>query len=95
MPTKFPIACNQYGASMGRRDNMTETNFPVKFHLERIRLDSGGYDNGGAYWGNGAPLYYAHGDGAEERQEVFLRAYNRDDAKKQLRAAYHKCSFYR
>lgn len=95
MATKFPNACSQYGASMGRRDNMTETSYPVKFHLERVRLDSGGYDNGGAYWGYGAPLYYAHGDGAEERQEVFFRAYNRDDAKKQLRAAYPKCSFYR
>lgn len=95
MATKFPNACSQYGTSMGRRDNMTETSYPVKFHLERVRLDSGGYDNGGAYWGNGAPLYYAYGDGAEERQEVFFRAYNRDDAKKQLRAAYPKCSFYR
>lgn len=28
-----------------------------RFHLQRVRLDSGGYDEGGAYWGHGAPLF--------------------------------------
>jgi hypothetical protein len=26
--------------------------------LRRVTLDSGGYDQGGAYWGIGKPLYY-------------------------------------
>lgn len=96
MATKFPKAYSQYGSSMGRRDNITEVTFPVKFHLERVLLDSGGYDNGGAYWGNGCGwLYYAHGDGAEEVQEMFFRAHNRDDAKTQVRAAFPNCTFYR
>ena len=47
---KFPSGCSQYGAQMGRRDNITENNFPVKFRLFEVELDSGGYDNGGAYW---------------------------------------------
>lgn len=92
---KLPKAHSQYGASMGRRDNITETAFPVKFHLRRVRLDSGGYDNGGAYWGHGAPLYYAWGDGEEERQEMFFRAHSREDAKQQLRGAFPNCTFYR
>lgn len=29
----------------------------VKVYTKRVRLDSGGYDQGGAYWGLGSPLY--------------------------------------
>lgn len=37
-----------------------------RFHLRRVRLDSGGYDAGGAYWGHGGELYEAFtDDGAE------------------------------
>lgn len=37
-----------------------------KFHLRRIRLDSGGYDQGGAYWGHGGYLFEAFtADGQE------------------------------
>ena len=30
----------------------------VKFNLERVRLDQGGYDRFGMYFGRGAPLYH-------------------------------------
>jgi hypothetical protein len=44
-----------YGAPMGRRefyDNPTG-----KVTTFRVRIDSGGYDRGGNYWGFGDPLY--------------------------------------
>lgn len=31
----------------------------LRFRLVRVRLDSGGYDSGGAYWGFANPLYWA------------------------------------
>ena len=64
-----PVNC-KYGAPMGRAN---VGNYPVtvtsgpncrifkkdqpKIYRKRVRLDSGGYDMGGAYWGIGAPLY--------------------------------------
>lgn len=57
----------------------------VKMHLRRIRLDSGGYDSGGAYWGHGAPLWHAMA--AEGGLESFFRAGTREKAKAEVRAA--------
>jgi hypothetical protein len=31
----------------------------TRFHLRKVRLDSGGYDSGGAYWGHGGELFEA------------------------------------
>lgn len=52
MPQLPRLNC-QYGAPMGRLESR-ET--PVcKVRLFRVRLDAGGYDDGGAYWGTGQP----------------------------------------
>ena len=48
---------SQYGAPMGRTSYGTAP--AAKVRLFAIRLDSGGYDKGGAYWGHGAPMYCA------------------------------------
>lgn len=49
------------GASMGRVDELGrfDTRGPGRpwATVRRIGLDEGGYDNGGAYWGHGAPLW--------------------------------------
>jgi hypothetical protein len=53
------------GASHGRaerarnplRDPWLDTK---RLYLRRLHLDSGGYDEGGAYWGHGEPLYGRH-----------------------------------
>ena len=92
---KFPNGCSQYGAQMGRADNITERNFPIKFRLFEIALDSGGYDNGGAYWGNGARLFYAFGDGKNEKQEYFCRAVDRNEAKQHVLYRFKNATFYR
>lgn len=51
----------QYGAFLGR-NRRSEFSIPedttAKLRLRRVRLDSGGYDKGGAYWGHGSPLWY-------------------------------------
>ena len=91
----YTKAYSQYGASMGRPDHIAEAETVAKIHLERIVLNTGGYDLGGAYWGHGAPLYVAWGDGAEEVQEMFLRASDREEAKEIVRGVFKNAKFYR
>ena len=59
MPNQFPNVNSTYGAPTGR----PSYGQPItKCRLFRVRLNSGGYDDGGAYWGIGAPLYCATDD---------------------------------
>lgn len=75
-----PDVSSRYGAPMGRVNGMIDDGLPL--YLRRIRINSGGYDDGGAYWGLGAPLYaYGTGDGDWK----YLRARSRDDAKAKIR----------
>lgn len=53
---QLPNVSSRYGAPLGRRSFYPA--FPdqvVKLHLQRVLLNSGGYDSGGAYWG--LPVY--------------------------------------
>lgn len=74
------VSC-RYGAPMGRRDDASiETAVPRFVRLQRVRLDSQGYDSGGAYWGirrPGESLFVAE-DGDSNRQ--FISAYGRPQA---------------
>jgi hypothetical protein len=81
------------GAAMGRPTiHDAPTDAPVKLHLRRVRLDSGGYDCNGTYFGHGDPLYwYADADGTID---AVLRATNRSDAKRQIREDYPQARFY-
>lgn len=79
--------CGKYGAPMGRRD--FSTSFvalhcpePVKLRLQRVVLDVGGYDQGGAYWGIGKPLWrawFVNENG--EDCDCYFRAWTRGEAK--------------
>ncbi len=72
----------RHGAPMGRHGRTEEVE-GGRYYLQRVRLDSGGYDSGGAYWGIGQPLYrWSHEDASEC---AFLRANDRDDAKERIR----------
>jgi hypothetical protein len=51
-----PVNC-QFGAPMGRNEQGIKPTDKTKVYKKRVRLDSGGYDSGGAYWGIGSPLY--------------------------------------
>lgn len=68
-----------YGAPMGRMDSQID--YGARLYLRRVRLDSGGYDEGGAYWGLGQKLW-AYGDGEDWR---YMRAFDRDAAKAKIR----------
>ena len=87
----YTKAYSQYGASMGRPDHIAEAETVAKIHLERVVLNTGGYDLGGAYWGHGAPLYVAWGDG----QEMFFRAKDRREAKEIAKGVFKHAEFYR
>jgi hypothetical protein len=78
MSKQFPDVSSRYGAPMGRRaDGYLETNIARFVRLFRVRLDSGGYDDGGAYWGTGTPLFCAIDDDGNRQ---FVRAYHRTRA---------------
>ena len=104
---QLPKAYNQYGSSMGRRAYHADGNekyLPFRFRLNRVHLDSGGYDNGGAYWGTGQPLYHAEADEIEwlekgqelwaEGPDFFFRAYDRADAKDEVAHRYPNARFF-
>lgn len=67
-------------------------------HVERVPINSQGYDPGGAYWGTGQPLYVAweHDDTKEEYQrEIFVRAADREEARAAVTATFPNATFYR
>ena len=65
----------------------------VKVALRRIRLNHGGYDAGGAYWGHGTPLYWAGSDTGVV--DLWFRASDREAAKAHVREAFPNATFYR
>lgn len=75
--SKLSKGYTKYGADMGRHS----TPVSGKVTLERMRIDSGGYDSGGAYWGTGEPLWRAQD---EDGNEQFFRAKDRKAAEAEL-----------
>jgi hypothetical protein len=64
-----------------------------RFTLVRVRLNSGGYDHRGVYFGVDQPLYHF------EHVENYmisgrLRANNREDAMRKVRLDYPEARFY-
>lgn len=108
---KLPKAYNQYGASMGRSEVSASKEFEGKVSLQRIRINQGGYDSGGAYWGIGEPLYCACGESTNKKPKIapngdtvgeqyddfehYFRAADREEAKQWVRDRYPKAKFYR
>lgn len=82
----------QYGAPMGRAHRLHPAN-DEKVRVSRVRLDRGGYDSGGAYWGIGAPLYWVRSDNGDV--SAFYRAWDREGAKKQALEDNPNLKFYR
>ena len=88
------------GAALGRRDLPGDPDYTGKVTLRRVRLDSGGYDPLGTYWGHGAPLYWAAADipgdpDGDACWELVIRAGHREEAKAIVRQTYPNCRFYR
>lgn len=81
------------GAAMGRYSRMDEgPEYEGKFTLRRVRLDNGGYDSLGTYWGHGEPLYWVANE--EGSIDYNIRASSRDAAKAEVRFSYPKARFY-
>ena len=81
----------RFGAPMGRREWGELRQLPKDCKavcLQKVRLDKGGYDKGGAYWGLGDwrnQLYIAEAnfigsDGVEYEYRRFVRAASRKQA---------------
>lgn len=87
------VSC-RYGAPMGRRNSHpgNEPEEGSRFYLQRVRLDMGGYDRGGAYWGTGTPLYSYQSECGEV--SGFLRANSRSEAKDKIREDYPNAQFF-
>ena len=93
---ELPKAYSSRGAAMGRAAIPGPAELPYKFRLVRLAIDAGGYDQGGAYWGLGAPLYWACDEATHSAPvELFLRAGDRDAAKAAVRQQYPAARFYR
>jgi hypothetical protein len=93
-PPELSKGYSQRGAQMGRRDNIEDPDAPVKFHLVKMRM-VGAYDQGGAYWGIGDPLWRAIGEDEDMTNEMFIRAKTRDAAKASVLETFPKARFYR
>lgn len=91
----LPSVYSKYGAPLGRPDNAHPglVDEPVKISLRRVRLDRGGYDSGGAYWGHGEPLYWAQSECGEV--SWFIRSRSRDAVKAEILLRYPLARFYR
>ncbi len=96
-PPELSKGYSQYGAQMGRRDNIEDPDAPVKFHIIMMKLVDGDYDQGGAYWGcdPSQPMWRAIGEDEDMVNEMFIRARTRDEAKASVLKAFPNARFYR
>jgi hypothetical protein len=79
------------GAALGRCD-LLGVYGGTRLVLRRIRVDSGGYDPNGTYFGVGRPLYWCADDSGQI--DFVLRA-DREEAKRHVRDKYPQARFYR
>lgn len=90
------------GADMGRPNwgLPEDRETPMVMYLQRVKLDVGGYDLGGAYWGLGDPLFCAwsstfYAGSLPVCARVFVRAKTRDAAKTQIKQHFTNAKFFR
>jgi hypothetical protein len=78
MSQMLKVDC-KHGAPMGRSSSGDAPKGRVRLYW--VKLDSGGYDDGGAYWGLGDRLYCAEGESADGNgYRRFTRASDRNQA---------------
>lgn len=87
------------GAPLGRPTldgGYTVTDNARPFTLRKVRLDIGGYDQGGAYWGTnerGSVLYYFEGPVSDI--SGYVREASREAAKRAVLCLHPLARFYR
>lgn len=98
-----PHVSGKYGAPMGRKsghlDGLQILASDPPFTLQRVRINSGGYDAGGAYWGLGSPLYWwsvtLTEDDSVDECSGFFRVADRAHAKAKIRELHPHARFFR
>ncbi len=79
--------------TMGCRTNFSDLDTSGgRLYLTRVRLDRGGYERDGTYWGVGTPLWAVRD---WDRGIHYLRANDREAAKRVVRANCPNATFYR
>lgn len=98
-PLRLSKAYSERGADMGRRNQLPDvTDVPVRLRLQKMRMEDGDYDQGGAYWGANinhkiGDMYAAWGEwGTQVR--VFVRAHDRDEAKAKVLEILPRAVFF-
>lgn len=74
----------------------------MRFILQHVRLNSAGYDTNGAYWGHDKRLYWAYHQREVTKDNEYMiddvneyiRAHNREDAKRIIRLDHPTATFY-
>lgn len=79
------------GADMGRRAIAKDSTKPL--HLQKVRLDNGGYDPGGAYFGGPDDIYCAFNKDFSFR--IMTRANSRNEAKEIFNEDFQNLTFIR
>jgi len=95
MKFKLPHASSKYGAQMGRPDSIPIKLVNRKFYLNKLKFVDGCHDQGGAYWGCPANVYWAHnGEQDSDFCQMFFRANNREHAKTLISKRIVNASFF-
>jgi hypothetical protein len=74
------------GAALGRPTIKGDSAFAGRLYLRKVRLDMGGYDVNGTYFGAGKPLYWCADD--EGEIDFMLRAFDRHEARELVLEQY-------
>lgn len=74
------------GAPLGRV-NYADSRVFGCIWIERVPLNASGYDEGGAYWGQGAPLWWIASLDRNATLDYYTRAQTRDEALANLATA--------
>ncbi len=85
------------GAALGRGTvDMLPREYAGKFTLQRVRLNGGGYDRLGTYWGHAEPLFWCGAYDPEAGEfDACFRATDRAQAKRWVRYQFPNARFYR
>lgn len=65
----------------------------MKLFLNKVRINKGGYSDSGMYFGVGLPVYQYYTEYLE--MNGFVRATDREDAKRQIREHVVGAEFYK
>ena len=69
----------------------------MKWHIQRVRINKGGYDSTGYYFGMGLPVYHVWWDGPTFRdfKEYYVRGEDRQHVKDLILHWHPDATFYR